>query len=146
MLDEFQVVLHSPDAIAPVGVLHPLAFHLESKSVFSSLSGSEKTENLCKEKTGVVFEVQGEYPERCESISQSTSEVTNLVEVTNHRLYSSKTKKDNAFSISCWLQGSCKTSAGKHHKIETFMPWKFHANILLCVEICSRLLLLLTAL
>ncbi|XP_044483103.1 diphthine--ammonia ligase isoform X3 [Mangifera indica] len=112
VLDEFQVVLHSPDAIAPVGVLHPLAFHLESKSVSSSLSGSEKTENLCKEKTGVVFEVQGEYPERCESISQSTAEVTNLVEVTNHRLYSSKTKKDNAFSISCWLQVSCKTSAG----------------------------------
>ncbi|KAJ0013258.1 hypothetical protein Pint_20380 [Pistacia integerrima] len=111
VLDEFQVVLHSPDSIAPVGVLHPLKFHLESKSVSASLSDGEKTENFCKEKTGVVFEVQGDCPERCEATSQSVAEVTNLVEVTNLRLNISKTKKDNTFSICCWLQGPSKTSA-----------------------------------
>ncbi|XP_031277992.1 diphthine--ammonia ligase isoform X2 [Pistacia vera] len=112
VLDEFQVVLHSPDSIAPVGVLHPLKFHLESKSVSASLSDGEKTENFCKEKTGVDFEVQGDCPERCEATSQSVAEVTNLVEVTNLRLNISKTKKDNTFSICCWLQGPSKTSAG----------------------------------
>ncbi|KAJ0078595.1 hypothetical protein Patl1_23155 [Pistacia atlantica] len=112
VLDEFQVVLHSPDSIAPVGVLHPLKFHLESKSVSASLSDGEKTENFCKEKTGFVFEVQGDCPERCEATSQFVAEVTNLVEVTNLRLNISKTKKDNTFSICCWLQGPSKTSAG----------------------------------
>ncbi|KAG0586955.1 hypothetical protein KC19_2G130800 [Ceratodon purpureus] len=31
ILDEFEVALHSPDQIAPVGVLHPTKFHLEAK-------------------------------------------------------------------------------------------------------------------
>lgn len=30
-----QVVMHSPDAIAPVGVLHPTAFHVEPKATTS---------------------------------------------------------------------------------------------------------------
>ncbi|CAM6112575.1 unnamed protein product [Calypogeia fissa] len=32
VLDEFTIRLHSPDTIAPVGVLHPTKFHLEYKS------------------------------------------------------------------------------------------------------------------
>ncbi|KAG4927635.1 hypothetical protein JHK85_054121 [Glycine max] len=32
VLDEYQVVMHSSDSIAPVGILHPLAFHLENKA------------------------------------------------------------------------------------------------------------------
>lgn len=32
VLDSWQLVLHSADNVAPVGVLHPTAFHLESKS------------------------------------------------------------------------------------------------------------------
>lgn len=31
-MDAFDIVLHSPDNIAPVGVLHPSKFHLERKS------------------------------------------------------------------------------------------------------------------
>lgn len=33
VLDEFTVRLHSPDTIAPVGVLHATEFHLEYKSI-----------------------------------------------------------------------------------------------------------------
>lgn len=32
VLDSWQLVLHSADNVAPVGVLHPTDFHLESKS------------------------------------------------------------------------------------------------------------------
>lgn len=32
ILDEFSIQLHSADSFAPVGVLHPLKFHLEPKS------------------------------------------------------------------------------------------------------------------
>jgi len=35
VLDDFEVALHSPDQIAPVGVLHPTKFHLESKDASS---------------------------------------------------------------------------------------------------------------
>ncbi|XWS57767.1 hypothetical protein CRYUN_Cryun09bG0201500 [Craigia yunnanensis] len=65
MLDEFQVVLHSSDSIAPVGVLHPLKFHLERKAS-SSLSGNDKTNDLCRENIS-IFEVQDENPQECKA-------------------------------------------------------------------------------
>lgn len=112
VLDEFQVVLHSADSIAPVGVLHPLAFHLEYKAGSASLSGSRETENSIQEKTGLVFEVQGECPQNSEAMCLPVAEVTDSVEVTDNRLNISRRKKDNAFSICCWLQETQKTSAG----------------------------------
>lgn len=115
MLDEFQVVLHSADSIAPVGVLHPLAFHLEYKAGSASLSGRRETENSIQEKTGLVFEVQGECPQNSEAMCLPVAEVTDSVEVTDNRLNISRRKKDNAFSICCWLQETQKTSAGKHN-------------------------------
>lgn len=112
VLDEFQVVLHSADSIAPVGVLHPLAFHLEYKAGSASLSGRRETENSIQEKTGLVFEVQGECPQNSEAMCLPVAEVTDSVEVTDNRLNISRRKKDNAFSICCWLQETQKTSAG----------------------------------
>ncbi|KAH9658896.1 diphthamide synthase [Citrus sinensis] len=112
VLDEFQVVLHSADSIAPVGVLHPLAFHLEYKAGSASLSGRRETENSIQEKTGLVFEVQGECPQNSEAMCLPVAEVTDSVEVTDNRLNISRTKKDNTFSICCWLQETQKTSAG----------------------------------
>jgi len=113
VLDEFQTVLHYPGSIASVGVIHPLAFHLENKDTVISLDNDKASDSFL-EKKGSVFVVQGDFPQRSQATCQSNSEATNLVEVRDDRIYISKTKKDNIFSICCWLQDSCKTSAGKH--------------------------------
>ncbi|XP_073259975.1 diphthine--ammonia ligase isoform X3 [Populus alba] len=117
VLDEFQTVLHSPGSIASVGVIHPLAFHLENKDTVISLSDNDKASDSSLEKKGSVFVVQGDFPQRSQATWQSNSETTNSVEVRDDRIYISKTKKDNIFSICCWLQDSCKTSAGSHEDL-----------------------------
>ena len=111
VLDEFQVMLHSPDSIAPVGVLHPLAFHLENK--VESISSSA-INDACLEKIDSVCEVQGDCLRRCIAMTQSIDAASSLDDVIEHRPLISKTRKDNLFSICCWLQDSSKTSAGKH--------------------------------
>ncbi|XP_024045356.1 diphthine--ammonia ligase isoform X3 [Citrus clementina] len=78
----------------------------------ASLSGRRETENSIQEKTGLVFEVQGECPQNSEAMCLPVAEVTDSVEVTDNRLNISRTKKDNTFSICCWLQETQKTSAG----------------------------------
>lgn len=103
MLDEFRIVLHSSDSIAPVGVIHPLAFHLENKEKDTLSSGNEKVNDLIHEKVGSVIEVEGDCLKRNETTSQSTTEITDLVEVKHGGLHISRTKNDNTFSISCWL-------------------------------------------
>lgn len=111
MLDEFQVVLHSPDSIAPVGVLHPVAFHLQSKAESHSLESSEKTHELCQEKVGSLFEVQGD-TQACDAIFQADAAVDDSVKLAEHKLHISRTQKGDTFSICCWLQESCTTSTG----------------------------------
>ncbi|KAG8479031.1 hypothetical protein CXB51_029746 [Gossypium anomalum] len=111
MLDDFQVVLHSSDSIAPVGVLHPLKFHLESKQS-NSLSGNNKTNDLCRENISSVFEVQGVNLEECKAPGEPGPEVNDLIEVSSHRLHLFKTEKDNTFSICCWLQDTSGPSTG----------------------------------
>ncbi|KAB1670234.1 hypothetical protein ES319_1Z187700v1 [Gossypium barbadense] len=101
MLDDFQVVLHSSDSIAPVGVLHPLKFHLESKQS-NSLSGNNKTNDL----------LQGVNLEECKAPGEPDPEVNDLIEVSSHRLHLSKTEKDNTFSICCWLQDTSGPPTG----------------------------------
>ncbi|KAG5224100.1 endoribonuclease L-PSP family protein [Salix suchowensis] len=117
VLDEFQIVLHSPGSIASVGVIHPLAFHLENKETAISLSNNDKANYSSPEKKGSVFEVQGDCPQRSEATCQSNAERNNLVEVRDDIIYISRTKKDNIFSICCWLQDSCKNSAGSHEDL-----------------------------
>ncbi|KAL1145187.1 hypothetical protein V6Z11_A11G282300 [Gossypium hirsutum] len=111
MLDDFQVVLHSSDSIAPVGVLHPLKFHLESKQS-NSLSGNNKTNDLCRENISSIFEVQGVNLEECKAPGEPGPEVNDLIEVSSHRLHLSKTEKDTTFSICCWLQDTSGPSTG----------------------------------
>lgn len=65
MLDEFQIVLHSPDSIAPVGILHPLAFHLENKVESISSNGIDEASNL-----DTVFEVEGDVQQEGEAASE----------------------------------------------------------------------------
>ncbi|KAJ4887491.1 endoribonuclease [Raphanus sativus] len=55
VLDEFEVKLHSPDSIAPVGVLHPTIFHIEKKGNADS--------NSVEEEPGLVFELNIQEPE-----------------------------------------------------------------------------------
>lgn len=110
MLDDFQVVLHSPDAIAPVGVLHPLAFHLEHKT---ESIGSSRTNDVGRGETSVC-EVQDDCLLNCETTSESVDVVSNLGAVTDYEIKISKSKKDDMFSICCWLPNSCRTSTGIH--------------------------------
>ncbi|GKV12537.1 hypothetical protein SLEP1_g23666 [Rubroshorea leprosula] len=116
VLDEFQVVLHSSDSIAPVGVLHPLKFHLEKKA--ESNTSSESMKGICPEKSNFVFEVQGDSQQECKAICNSIQEATNLVETSNHRVHIPKTEKDDTFSICFWLLDSSQSSAGLQEDLE----------------------------
>ncbi|GMI65167.1 hypothetical protein like AT3G04480 [Hibiscus trionum] len=120
VLDEFQVVLHSSDSIAPVGVLHPLKFHLERKASNSS-SGNDKTNDLCCENINSVSEVQGENPKECKSPDEPVPEVSDLIEVSSHRLHISKTEKNNTFSMCCWLQDPSGPSAGLQEDLKLIL-------------------------
>ncbi|GLT57806.1 hypothetical protein SLA2020_307540 [Shorea laevis] len=115
VLDEFQVVLHSSDSIAPVGVLHPLKFHLEKAE---SNTSSESMKGICPEKSNFVFEVQGDSQQECKAICNSVQEATDLVETPNHRVHISKTEKDDSFSICFWLLDSSQSSAGLQEDLE----------------------------
>ena len=113
MLDESQVILHSSDSIAPVGVLHPVAFHLQSKAESHSLESSNNFHEICEEKLGFLYEVQGD-TEAGDAICQADAAVDDLVKLPEHKIHISRTQKGDTFSICCWLQDSCTTSAGIH--------------------------------
>lgn len=112
VLEEFNVVLHSSEAIAPVGILHPLSFHLENKVESYAVSGIDQTSEISKEKVGFVFEVEEDCQKSCEVTCQAPAEVPELDEVAEHRLQISRTRSSTSFSICCWLQDSSKTSKG----------------------------------
>ncbi|KAK4276262.1 hypothetical protein QN277_019230 [Acacia crassicarpa] len=104
MLDEYQVVMHSSDSIAPVGILHPSAFHLENKADAQPLSSHVNEHKL--EKLGNVFEVH-DFPERFEASCKPIDHVAALIDWSKHKFQFSRTKNKSAFSICCWLQESC---------------------------------------
>ncbi|XAR60041.1 Diphthine--ammonia ligase [Bertholletia excelsa] len=110
VLDEFDILLHSSDSIAPVGILHPLAFHLENKIQTESLSEYDGINGICLEKMDTVHEVLGDCVQQSEMERQPNDQSASLVEVEDDKLHISRTRKDNIFSISFWLQGPCKTS------------------------------------
>lgn len=118
LLDEFQVVLHSKGSIAPVGVLHPLKFHLEKKA--ESDSSSKCMTDICKEKSSFVFEVQSDSPKEsdCNDIGNSVQEALEVVENPSHRLYMSKTEKDDTFFICVWLRDSSQSSEGSQEDLK----------------------------
>ncbi|XP_027111168.1 diphthine--ammonia ligase isoform X2 [Coffea arabica] len=114
VLDEFQIVLHSKDPICPVGILHPLAFHLEKRAETVPLGKSNKNDD----EFDLVCEVQGDCQQRCENISMSNHPASKFVDVNSQELQISRTKMDNTFSISCWLQDSSKTSGDLQADLE----------------------------
>ncbi|EPS68748.1 hypothetical protein M569_06018, partial [Genlisea aurea] len=100
VIDKSQVILHSPDKIAPVGVLHPLEYHLEKKSASDDGKCSEAASEVC-EVLGDCLEEIGIGP--CRN-NESTSD---FVLDTEQELRISKSKSDGgSFSIACLLQGS----------------------------------------
>ncbi|CAN1234008.1 Diphthine--ammonia ligase [Linum perenne] len=119
VLDEFQILLHSPDSIAPVGVLHPSKFHLERKR--DSVSGNDSIPESCQKEGGIVIEVQGDCPEETDTICQPVASDTVSVLHLDDRLCISRTRKNNTFSISCWLQDSSRTSAGLKEDLTTIL-------------------------
>ncbi|KAJ9540209.1 hypothetical protein OSB04_026715 [Centaurea solstitialis] len=110
VLDEFQLVLQSPNSIAPVGFLHPLAFHCEDKPNSVSLSDSNRSNGFSLENMESVIEVQSECLETVEEKCPPSDTGFDLAELEKHRLHISKTGKENMFSMSCWLQDSSETS------------------------------------
>lgn len=116
VLDEFQIVLHSPDTIAPVGILHPLAFHLENKVESISSNGIDEASNL-----DTVFEVEGDVQQEGEAASEFVAIRSERSGVTKQELKVSKTMKDNVFSISCWLQDSSKNSSDLQEDLEVVL-------------------------
>ncbi|KAF5746956.1 hypothetical protein HS088_TW06G01132 [Tripterygium wilfordii] len=111
VLDKFETVLHSSDSIAPVGILHPLEFHLEKKES-DLLHVDDGTDGICYQKNGYLFEVQGHCPPRSIAYSQTIVENTHLIDEKSDDLLISKAKNNNTFSICCWLQDFCRASAG----------------------------------
>ncbi|KAL3819364.1 hypothetical protein ACJIZ3_005269 [Penstemon smallii] len=120
VLDKFQVILHSPDQIAPVGVLHPLEFHLEKKLELPSPSDSDKSIEVTFGELNSVHEVLGDGLDIGESPCEKSSVVSDLA-YTNQELHIAKSRKDDTFSISCWLQDASKTSTDLPKDLEVVL-------------------------
>ncbi|KAK4754754.1 hypothetical protein SAY87_008511 [Trapa incisa] len=111
VLEEFETVLHSRDSIAPVGVLHPLAFHLEKKEETNSLGSFPNDNNLCG-RDGLVYEVHNGSIDSSEDKCESLVHTTSLAVTMDDKLHMSERQKIQLFSISCWLQDHLEDSSG----------------------------------
>lgn len=124
VLDEFKVVMHSSDSIAPVGILHPVSFHLKYKEKTSSLGICDNTNLVDHEKVGLLFEIQGDCFQNCDalqSVADASSDNHILNDVPDNRLQISCSRMENTFSMCCWLQDSCDTSPGLQDDLKTVL-------------------------
>ncbi|XP_057518322.1 diphthine--ammonia ligase isoform X2 [Amaranthus tricolor] len=112
VLDDFKVVLHSSDSIAPVGVLHPLAFHLEPKGLATDSSDSNLRNGICCEDVNCVYEVQGDCTLLHANPSQRSESLSDIIENTICHLKMSKIDMGDTFFICCWLQDADGFSTG----------------------------------
>lgn len=110
VLDKFQVILHSADSIAPVGVLHPLAYHLEHKGEVPSLSDDSTNNDDSLGKVVHICEV-GDTPQDCTLKCQSMNLASDPVITKKSDLCISTSRRD-MFSVGCHIQSSSKTSEG----------------------------------
>ncbi|CAN6252872.1 unnamed protein product [Urochloa humidicola] len=106
VLDNYEVILHSADSIASVGILHPQAFHLEHKTHPSVTIGDG---SVTQEISSCVHEVDEVIThtdmEDKETLSPAVDAHTNI------DLCISKTGK-NLRSIGCWIQNRTRASEG----------------------------------
>ncbi|MCO5605345.1 hypothetical protein L7F22_059528 [Adiantum nelumboides] len=107
-LDEFDIVQHSPDTIAPVGVLHPSKFRLDCK-VATSPSLQPTSEPIVKD-IGVKFEESRvSHSKTDDASSQSWQSV--LIRDSNVQ-FDSCSRRHGTFSVhSCWTK-SCVNNFG----------------------------------
>ncbi|PIA45449.1 hypothetical protein AQUCO_01700760v1, partial [Aquilegia coerulea] len=110
VLDGFEVVLHSPDSIASVGVLHPTAFHLEYKKETPSF-GDNRLNEASKE-LGSIFDVQGDIVLKSEPKCESQSLASDFVSVSDVKLHISKTKHNYTFTMGCCIHDPSEPSEG----------------------------------
>ncbi|KAK6164415.1 hypothetical protein DH2020_001279 [Rehmannia glutinosa] len=118
VLDKFQIVLHSPDQIAPVGVLHPVEYHLEKKLV--SLS-NDKSNEVPVGESDSVCEVLGDSLDILEAPCLKNDVICDLAVDTKQELHFSKSRTDDTFSIACWRQDASRTSADVREDLEVVL-------------------------
>ncbi|MED6215995.1 hypothetical protein PIB30_003643 [Stylosanthes scabra] len=106
VLDDYQVVMHSSDSIAPVGILHPLKFHLEKKVDVQSSTSPDNISETSLQKLGTVFEVEDTL-ERCEDTCKSLDCSADPIDDLAHKFNISRTNNKRTLSLSCSLQDSC---------------------------------------
>uniref|UniRef100_A0A166I9H9 Diphthine--ammonia ligase n=1 Tax=Daucus carota subsp. sativus TaxID=79200 RepID=A0A166I9H9_DAUCS len=107
LLDEYQIVLHSSDSIAPVGILHPSGFHVEQKLKGEQVNESEgynRANGVSPESVDSVYEVQGDCTQSSDADCRVTDKIFDSV-TQEHRTFNiSEMVNDNMHSISCSLQ------------------------------------------
>ncbi|XP_057762783.1 uncharacterized protein LOC130982728 [Arachis stenosperma] len=106
VLDEYQVVRHFSDSIAPVGILRPLKFHLEKKVDIQSLISPENISETSVQKLETVFEVEDTL-ERCEDTFKPLDCSADPIDDLAHKFNISRTNNKRTLSLSCSLQDSC---------------------------------------
>lgn len=102
ILDDFQVILHSPDSIASVGVLHPSAFHLEEK--VQQRSDDCKNADNSSDDIGFVHEVQGANKLKYGAGCQITNEKPLECEVFISGEVCISKMEGATYSICCWIK------------------------------------------
>ncbi|GAB4836098.1 hypothetical protein Ancab_001015 [Ancistrocladus abbreviatus] len=127
VLDDFQVALHSSDSIAPVGVLHPLAFHLETKGSPCTSSSSNITDNVNLGEVNSVYEVQGDLQIHGEP-HKSSDVVLDTIEITPQNVHMSERNMDDTFSIYCWLQDFDGSGTGLQDDLKVAL-WKTESQL-----------------
>lgn len=124
VIDKYKGILDNPNStIASVGVLHPLAFHLEQKNASSG-------------HTPAVYEVEGNH---------TSTQVAGL-HMLDSEFDSDETNKGvdfrisstgrNLFSIGCWIRNSSKTSNGTQIKFSIFFSLSCQYLNQCCCECC----------
>lgn len=131
VIDKFQIVLHSLDSIAPVGILHPSSFHLEPKlENMAPRVGNDGT-FMNRSVTDRVIEVEGN--DIIDNFKDDNQLDTLQVDTeTDHKrsLITSKTQ-NGILTIGCWLQSSLKPMQGR------FLP--FPHNIIFILFLLSHI-------
>lgn len=107
LLDEYQIVLHSSDSIAPVGILHPSGFHVEQKLKAEHVNESgdyNRANGVSSESMDSVYEVLGDCTQSSDADCSSTNKVFDFGTQDHHMFHVSEMVKNNMHSVSCSLQ------------------------------------------
>ncbi|KAJ7556728.1 hypothetical protein O6H91_05G095500 [Diphasiastrum complanatum] len=138
ILDGFNIVLHSPDSIASVGVLHISNFHLERKSeCLTSQSTYPDTASAdCSLVTWVTEDAEGK---------QTSSPVVSLASLCPQKDDIGSENGDGLLEFSNHTSQLCRISIGKGSELFTCACWRESANNQF-LDVKDELMLILQAL